>query len=711
MQNLPEDLILSICFFIETKDLPSILLFNRHWIDVSKYEVLWKFHYTNFLYNKSIQNEKNNKKKSYYRTRYKSEIDETLNLFERQKYLEKKKNSEELSSNLFVGDRYYTIFKKEVYGSMITKYKNYLNKFFDIKLILQPKQEITHFLGFKDFIENSIFFTKWKDTLQFLNTKITKPFCGDSRIDQYNFIYLKSDLFINTLLSDFNKLNKLAIKYLQNEDLKLSKEYIKKIISFIILLFTSSEPIIDIKEQIFNETSLKWVKTSPFKELIDMKPFSYPIDLGLHFKTLLDIQDISLINYLLSEMERDLNSNENKRFLSFNNLNYKLPEINNTKKKSKDYDKTLNVFTFCYDLFVNSIRYEYSLHEIDRFLTFINNNFKELNINENIPKELFNNNDNQMNSKLCYFLYNQTISDKRSILDSIFVYGYDLTEKAILEWKLTHETFFLEIMGFYRNIYSGRSFTITDEQALELFKLYKEVNPTCQLVIQYLKLFSKKLSLRTAQYLIKELANNLMIENSVTDEKEATEMIVNHLDDEYGLPALFLQCHYMSNLWEENQLNESFNIIEYLIDCGAIPVCDNVNEETILPVEAFICSMCSIPFQEQTEDTISLEEKKDMVLLPYEDLIYRMVALGADPGKNCNGRRNPVFILASSSVSFTMKSRMIKKFVLEYEIDYNPVIDSYGTTLLDCYFWDTRSKTGGSITGQDLLEAIGIIKN
>ncbi|KAL9653912.1 hypothetical protein ABK040_012970 [Willaertia magna] len=709
MDKLPEDLILTICLFIETKDLPSLLLLNHHWIDVSKYEVLWKFHYTNFLYNKSIQNEKNNKKKSYYRTRYKSQIDETLNLFERQKYLEKKENSEELSSNLFIGDRFYTIFKKEVFGLMITSYNNYLTKFFDIKLNLKSNSNINNFLALKEYIEKSVFFTKWKDTLQFLKSKITKPLCDDSNIDEYHFIYLRSNLYVNTLLNDFHKLKsfiKQSSKYLSNEDLKLSKEYIKKITSVILLIFISSEPIINIKEFV-NGNCLEWIESSPLKEELNMKPFSYVIDLGFNFTNLLKIKDISLIHYLISEMEKDLN-NENKRFLSFKNLDYNLSENNNPKKKGKGNDaQSLNVLTFCYEMFTNSISSGYDVQEIDGLLTFINNNFKELNVN--VPKELFN--DNEMNSKLCYFLYNLSISDKRNVLVLIFTHGYDLTKKAILEWKLTHETFFLEIMGFNGSEYRAKTFTLADAQALELFKLYKEVNPTCQLVVQDLKLFSKKLSLVPASYLIKELANNLMIEKGITDEKEAIKIIVNLPDDQCGLSSLFLHCRYMARLWDNREISEAFNIIEYLVDCGAIPINEEVNSET-LPVEVILTGMARLSSHftnEQSEDSLILEEKKDKILQPYEELIYRMVTLGADPGKRCEPYYHPIYKLAGSSLSSAMKSRMMKKFVFEYGLEYNPIVDEYGTTLFECDFWERG--TDKTVNGKTLLEELGVIHN
>ncbi|KAL9644268.1 hypothetical protein ABK040_005729 [Willaertia magna] len=491
MQSLTEELILSICFFVETKDLPSVLLINHHWIDVSKYEVLWKFHYTKFLLHKSLQNEKNSKKIKYYKERYKSQMDETLNLFERQKYLEKKQNSDELSSDLFVGDRYYTIFKKEVIGVIISKYNSYLNKLLATKINLKTlgKKEgkIGTFMEFKEIIENSLFFNKWKDILQFLNSKITKPFCDDTKIDQYNFIYLRSSSYVDSLITDLYKILKFereSSQFHSNEELELSQEYIRKITSFIISLFISTEPIVNNKELV-NETTLEWVKASSLAEELNIKPFYYSIDLGFNVVSLLDIKDVSLFHYLITEMDKDLNNNGNKRFLSFNNLDYNLSLKEETNKKSKDKDQSLNVLKFSYDLFLSTIINCYGLPEIERLLTFINNNFNELKVNENIPKELFN--DNQMNSKLCYFLYNHKICDKSEILQTIFVHSYDLTKKAILEWKFTHTNFLYEIIN--TDFYNPRPFKITDEQSLELFKLYKNVNPTIsQIVIQDLQL-------------------------------------------------------------------------------------------------------------------------------------------------------------------------------------------------------------------------------
>ncbi|KAL9644259.1 hypothetical protein ABK040_005720 [Willaertia magna] len=204
-----------------------------------------------------------------------------------------------------------------------------------------------------------------------------------------------------------------------------------------------------------------------------------------------------------------------------------------------------------------------------------------------------------------------------------------------------------------------------------------------------------------------------MIEKGITDEKEAIKFIVNY--SESNIPILFLHCAHLGTVWEMKLISEAFKVIEYLLDCGAIPIFSfkeevNSRDIPVLAILSTMFTMVTYNFKEQPEDTITTrDEKKDELLLPFENMIYKLVDLGADTGKSST-TNFPVYEIAGSNLSFAMKGRLLKKFILEYGFEHNPTIDGVGTTLFDCEFLDVRFDDFKTINGKALLEEMGILK-
>ncbi|KAG2388433.1 hypothetical protein C9374_000597 [Naegleria lovaniensis] len=301
MNQLPEDLIFSIMIFCEElKIVSDLLLLNRHWLSMARFEALWRMRYAFYLKKQIRQleaemnspNIKSSKKKGIssslrkLKSQTKTHVEEAEKMYMREKLQshtptspcvddDESATQKSFGIDFYYGFRFYTIFKQELHGKLVGTVTGKLielmgEKLPQIKILWKPMMDYI-------VVEKSPFCQKWNAFVDYVHSNL-KPLTGDHFDQEYQLQRCCTLSFMTYFRKDHASAYEEVVKALKD---------------------TSENP----KKRLDENNDLL---VQPVLELISSAKCRFPLNVFRIFEPSLYLKSMKLMRALMKEIELDM---------------------------------------------------------------------------------------------------------------------------------------------------------------------------------------------------------------------------------------------------------------------------------------------------------------------------------------------------------------------------------------------------------------------
>ncbi|EFC46351.1 hypothetical protein NAEGRDRAFT_65705 [Naegleria gruberi] len=461
MNELQEDLIFSIFLMCsKTRDVANLLLLNRHWLGVARYEALWRMRFSFFLQDRiefeeeKLENDAKALMKSKTKGKIKklndlrrSHVDEAEKLYHREKVCKSEEGYEDV--NFFTGFRFYSIFKKEVKAFLLGRNTEKLTNLMDRTVAPQSNSH-------SNLAEVIVPITeKWNNLIEFVENNL-KPDCGDEIYMDQRYLLQKgfSGKFADSFSKDYSFIKCKLVRQINPSIEESVKEF-----------WNLNRQIIE-----------------PVRILTSGKRFKYPINGYYCLQVAVETMDFELVKGILDFLVEDCKKAENEQQVTNPYLNHKEILIFGMKVMSVFLDKS------------------YPVDEIMYYLNCFNQLFPSF-VSEEKKKNSFT------------FKCDEDVIAFSLIEHANYAFrlqfSLELFEKAVSDWRFTKEGVNLiekcqnnldDIFMSPNPFVSFRKHHLTVENVIHIFELYEKTQNRCMITDDIIYLFATSRNLDFVKY-------------------------------------------------------------------------------------------------------------------------------------------------------------------------------------------------------------------